>query len=83
MNYFSVAFAFAGSVFGIAAAFHTLGMKAQQVGVAYVVVLGLEAAFASVVGLVWLKEPFNWPKVAGTLLVLAGIVLLKYQESNT
>lgn len=67
--------------FGIAAALHTLGMKAQQVGIAYILVLGLEATFASFVGLVWLREPFSWSKIIGTALVMAGIILLKYQEN--
>lgn len=66
--------------FGLAAALHTLGMKAQQMGVAYILVLGLEAAFACIVGLVWLREPFSWTKIIGTSLVIAGIILLKYQD---
>ncbi len=67
--------------FGIAATLQTLGMKAQEVGVAYVLVLGLEAVFACIVGIVWLREPFSWPKALGTLLVVAGIILLKYKSA--
>jgi len=66
--------------FAIAATLQTLGMKAQQIGVAYVLVLGLEAVFAALVGIIWLKEPVNWPKLLGTALVVTGIVLLKIQD---
>lgn len=66
--------------FGFAAALQTIGMKAQELGVAYVLVLGLEAILAGATGVIWLKEPLTWPKLAGTVLVVAGIVLLKLQE---
>lgn len=68
-------------LFSLAAGLQTIGMKAQEVGVAYVLVLGLEAVFAGAVGLLWLKEPFSWMKILGTLFVVGGIVLLKFQES--
>jgi multidrug transporter EmrE-like cation transporter len=66
--------------FGVGAALQTYGMKAQSLGVAYVLVLGLEAVLACAVGLIFLKEPFNWIKILGTALVVIGIVLLKAQE---
>lgn len=66
--------------FGVAATLQTIGMKAQELGIAYVLVLGLEAVLASAVGMLWLAEPFRWAKILGTLLVVAGIVLLKTQE---
>lgn len=67
--------------FGSAAALQTIGMKAQELGVAYVLVLGLEAVLAAAIGVIWLKEPFTWLKVMGTILVVTGIVLLKLQDT--
>jgi len=60
------------------AAVQTYAMKSQELSVAYIIVLGLEAVLASAAGILLLKESFNIIKLAGTVLVIAGILLLKF-----
>lgn len=59
------------------AALQTLSMRQQELGVCYVIVLGLEAVLASGAGILFLGESPSLPKLAGTALVIAGISLLK------
>lgn len=65
------------ALFIVGAAFNILLMKREDLGVAYVFVLGLEAVLAFLLG-VWLfKEPVLLPRVLGVGLIVVGILLLK------
>jgi multidrug transporter EmrE-like cation transporter len=59
------------------AALQALAMRRVDLGVAYIVVLGLEAVLASVFSAFLLGE--RWPpeRIAAVALIVAGIVLLK------
>jgi multidrug transporter EmrE-like cation transporter len=62
---------------GAGAAMQTLAMKRSEVSANYVLVLGLEAALAVVLGVAWLGEGLSPRKLAGLALVLAGILALR------
>lgn len=59
------------------AALQTLAMRTEPMTVTYVVVLGLEAVVAYLLGAVLLHEPTSAAKLAGVTLVVAGIALLR------
>ena len=63
--------------FGVGAALQTLAMRDEQMTVTYVIVLGLEAMAAYLVGALLLDETTTPAKLGGIGLVVAGIMLLK------
>jgi multidrug transporter EmrE-like cation transporter len=63
--------------FGLGAALQTLAMRDEQMTVTYVVVLGLEAMAAYLIGALLLHETTTPAKLGGIGLVVAGIMLLK------
>jgi multidrug transporter EmrE-like cation transporter len=67
-------------LFCAGAALQAIGMRHSPMGVSYVVVLGLEAVAALSIGLVVLGERLSVSAVAGVLLVVAGIVLLRFSQ---
>ena len=54
-----------------------IAMKREQMGVVYVVVLGLEAAVAFLLSTAVLSERVTAGRICALLLILAGIVLLE------
>ena len=72
------------AVFGLfllGAALQTLGMRHAALSSAYIVVLGLEAVAALVLGRWWLGEPLGGLKLAGVALVVAGVGVLRLAEA--
>jgi multidrug transporter EmrE-like cation transporter len=63
--------------FGLGASLQTLAMRDEQMTVTYVIVLGLEAAMAYLIGALLLDETTTLTKLGGIALVVAGIALLK------
>jgi len=63
--------------FGLGASLQTLAMRDEQMTVTYVIVLGLEALAAYLVGALLLDETTTPAKLGGIALVVAGIMLLK------
>jgi small multidrug resistance pump len=60
-------------------AFYALSVSVRQgmqIGVGYAIWSGLGTALIVVVGLLFLGEPLTVAKVAGVLLVIAGVVVL-------
>jgi multidrug transporter EmrE-like cation transporter len=66
-------------LFGLGASLQTLAMKSQQMTVIYIVVLGIEAITALILGTVLLKEGHSLFKLLGVGLVLMGVVFLKLE----
>jgi multidrug transporter EmrE-like cation transporter len=66
--------------FGAGAALQTLAMRRSELGVACIVVLGLEAGLALLLGMAWLGEAPSPRKLAGLALILAGILALRLEE---
>lgn len=50
--------------------------KQLEVGTAYAVWAGVGTALVTVLGIVLFGESFAWTKIAGTLLIVAGVALL-------
>ncbi len=74
------------AVFGlfiVGACFNILLMKREDLGVAYVFVLGLEAVLAFLLGIWLFKEPVLLPRVLGVALIICGILLLKSGGDTT
>lgn len=56
----------------------SLAMKSLPVGTAYAVWVGIGAVGTAVAAVFLFQEPVNLMRVAGVLLILAGIVALKF-----
>lgn len=63
--------------FGLGAALQALAMRDEQMTTTYVVVLGLEAVAAYLIGALFLGETTTGAKLGGIALVIGGIMLLK------
>jgi multidrug transporter EmrE-like cation transporter len=55
-------------------------MRRSELSVTYIVVLGLEAGLALLLGVAWLGEAPSPRKLAGLALILAGILALRLEE---
>jgi multidrug transporter EmrE-like cation transporter len=62
------------------AALQTLAMKRSEVSINYILVLGLEAALALLLGVAWLGEALSPLKLAGVALILVGVAALRSTE---
>lgn len=69
-------------LFATGALFQALALRYAELGVAYVVVLGLEAVLAVVLGILVFSEQISPLKCLGVLAVVIGITLLHLAESN-
>lgn len=65
------------TLFGVGAVMQSLAMRGAELGTTYILVLGLEAAFAFGLGIALFGEAVTAPKVAAVALVVAGIALLR------
>jgi multidrug transporter EmrE-like cation transporter len=63
--------------FGGAAVLQAWAMRGRELAVTYLLVLGLEGVIAAGFGFVLFHEEVTLPKVAGILLILSGIGLLR------
>jgi multidrug transporter EmrE-like cation transporter len=66
------------ALFMAGAALQTVAMRREPMTVTYVIVLGLEAVVAYLLGACLLGEGTSVSKVGGIGLVVAGIVLLRF-----
>lgn len=66
--------------FCVGAALQTLAMRRSEVSVNYVLVLGLEAGLALLLGVLWLGEAPTALKLAGLALILAGVLSLRLAD---
>jgi multidrug transporter EmrE-like cation transporter len=69
--------------FAVGAAFQALALRHAELGVAYLVVLGLEAVLAATLGVLIFSERVSALKCIGVLAVVVGIVLLHLGESSS
>jgi len=61
------------------AALQTLAMRRSELSINYVLVLGLEAALALLLGIAYLGEGLSPRKLAGLALILAGVMSLRLE----
>ena len=64
-------------LFGIGATAQAVGMKQEEMGSAYVFVLGVEAVVAVLLSAWILHEPYSPSKLAAMAIVVAGIAWLR------
>ncbi|MFD1143579.1 DMT family transporter [Larkinella insperata] len=57
-----------------------LAMRTLPLGTAYTIWTGIGAIGAFLVGIFWLNEPVNVTRVVAALLIIAGLLLLKFSS---
>jgi multidrug transporter EmrE-like cation transporter len=62
--------------FGIGASLQAMLTAKSQLGVSYVLVLGLETILAVGFGTMFFKESYSWLGLCGVVLVVAGVAIL-------
>lgn len=69
----------AGIVVGYGAAFYLMAKSIEYLplGFSYAVWTGLGIALTAIVGAIFWKEGFNFTKLAGIVVIIAGVVLMK------
>jgi multidrug transporter EmrE-like cation transporter len=65
------------SLFLLGAVLQSLGMRRFDLGVAYIAVLGLEAALAFVLSVAVLHESYSVGRIIAIALILSGVALLR------
>lgn len=63
------------------ASLQTLAMRKSDLGVTYILVLGLEAVLALLFGVFIFKEHYSLLKLLGVSLIVAGIIFLRTSNS--
>lgn len=66
------------ALFGLGATLQTFAMRQQEMTTLYVIVLGVEAISALLLGTLFLGEALTWQKVVGGVIVCAGILILRH-----
>lgn len=69
-------FAFYVAAFAVMA----LSLKELEVGIAYAVWAGVGTALIAVIGVFWFNESITAMKIAGLLLVIAGVLALNFSS---
>jgi small multidrug resistance pump len=63
-------------MYAVSFVFMAFALKKLEVSTAYAIWSGLGTALIAAIGIVWFQESFSIAKLAGTGLVIAGVVLL-------
>jgi small multidrug resistance pump len=67
-------------MYGVSFVFMALALKKLEVSTAYAIWSGLGTAVIAAIGILWFQESFSILKLAGTGLVIAGVVLLNIKS---
>ena len=67
--------------FGAGASLQAIAMRKAELGVTYILVLGLESILAFAFGVLLFKEGFSALKLGGVALIVLGILLLHRAET--
>lgn len=68
-------------LFALGATLQTLAMRGSSMSITYIIVLGLEAITAFALGTLVMGESYSWLKLAGALVVLLGVMLLRFADN--
>jgi small multidrug resistance pump len=68
--------------YGISFVFMALALKKIEVSTAYAIWSGLGTAVIAAIGVLWFRESFNLPKLAGLVLIIVGVVLLNFRGAG-
>lgn len=69
-------------LYGISFVFMALALKKIEVSTAYAIWSGLGTALIAVIGIVWFRKSFSFPKLAGIVLVIGGVLLLNLKGAG-
>jgi small multidrug resistance pump len=69
-------------LYGISFVFMALALKRIEVSTAYAIWSGLGTALIAVIGIIWFRESFSFPKLAGIVLVIGGVLLLNLKGAG-
>jgi small multidrug resistance pump len=69
-------------LYGISFVFMALALKKIEVSTAYAIWSGLGTALIATIGIVWFRESVNIPKLAGIVLIIAGVLLLNLKGAG-
>jgi small multidrug resistance pump len=70
------------AMYAISFVFMAFALKKLEVSTAYAIWSGLGTALIAAIGILWFQESFSITKLAGTGLVIAGVVLLNLRGSG-
>jgi small multidrug resistance pump len=62
--------------------FMALALKKIEVSTTYAIWSGIGTALIAMIGIVAFRESFNIPKLAGLVLIIAGVVLLNLKGTS-
>lgn len=60
----------------------SFSLKSLEVGTAYSIWAGAGTALVTVAGVVWFGESLGWLKMLGTVLIVVGVVLLRFSTQQ-
>ncbi|MDQ6419384.1 multidrug efflux SMR transporter [Paenibacillus sp. LHD-117] len=68
-----------GVIVGMGLAFYCLShaLTSIPLGTAYAIWSGVGTALTAIIGVVAYKEPFDWKKGLGLLLIIGGVVMMR------
>jgi small multidrug resistance pump len=69
-------------MYGISFVFMALALRKIEVSTAYAIWSGIGTALIAMIGIVAFRESFNIPKLAGLVLIIAGVVLLNLKGAS-
>jgi small multidrug resistance pump len=67
-------------MYAVSFVFMAFALKKLEVSTAYAIWSGLGTALIAAIGILWFQESFSITKLAGTGLVIAGVVLLNIKS---
>jgi multidrug transporter EmrE-like cation transporter len=67
-------------LFALGAGLQTLAMRGSTMVATYIIVLGLEASTAFILGALFLQEPISLLKLGGIIVVVIGIAILRFSD---
>lgn len=69
-------------LYGISFVFMAMALKKIEVSTAYAIWSGLGTALIAVIGIMWFRESFNFPKLVGLVLIVGGVILLNLKGAG-
>ena len=62
--------------YGVAFYCLSICLRTMPIGLAYAVWCGLGIVLVALVGVLWFKQPLDWPAILGIVLIFAGVLVI-------
>lgn len=69
-------------LYAVSFVFMALALKKIEVSTAYAIWSGLGTAVIAAIGILAFRESFNFPKIAGLVLIIGGVILLNLKGAG-